>query len=489
MFARGKTGPGTQVIFYGFIKTHSAMNRLAVLECYIVMTTVNKTNDRRTLERKSKDRLIELLNEAVRDDTIAKAAFLAEFDDPEQAFIPAEGGLSRLKKNGFGVAAAFENKNEMDKASVEVALSAAGYEPLLAYDTASVQKACGRQLTSYPEHHSAELYEDAIIHFRESYAKVMAADKELVIKQSEMQRCSAALRCLYQEDSLLNKENKMRVSVIQSKEKEAISHRDAKRKAEEKISAIDEQLTDANVKLPKELAELEETEKKAAVLEQEIAELEKKTTFFGSLFRKDRNILKADLETKRTELDSLKKKREESLEDTQKLKLEIERLEEHARTHKSEAARMDSQFARAKDDLIKAREDYSEGEKRFALSQDRIKETKRKLSALEESCQLAQEADRIARNDALTSARRVLMAFLVSSKTYRSNLRKIANLKPEEIPEAAFETVMFMTSVLFLDWSAAAEHLEKESGWKAACLIGYGTDPDTDLFEKTVAMI
>ncbi len=437
------------------------------------------------MERKTMDSLIGCLNEQVRDDTIAKAAFLAGYDDPESVFDAETGGFRDFVKSGFGVLVSFENRDEMDRASVEVTLSAAGYEPLLADKTVSVQKACGRTLSAWPEHHSLELYEDAVKHFRQSYANVVSADNDLAQKQAELQRCSAALRSLREEDSWLNRENSRRVKKIQDCEKQAIAHKEAKRLAEEKMNAFDEQLTDANEKLPKELAELEAADSRCAALREEIAVLEKKNTFFGSLFRNDRAEVRAELAVKKDELEKLQKKCESGLEDTQKLKIEIERLTENVRMHRTEAARMDSKFAQAKDDLIRARRDYNDGERRFALSQDRIKETKKKLSTLEKTVTDLEDRDRLAREDSLMSARRVLMAFTVSSASYRKNLKRIAEMKtPEGIPAAVFDTVMFMAPAVFADWSEAESFFSQRCEGRPGRMIAYGTTYDRDRFER-----
>ena len=82
--------------------------------------------------KRSKEDLISFLADEVRDETIEKAAFLSQFEDPDQAFDSRTGALRRFTEDGFGMITAFASKDEMDKASVEVALSASGYEPLLA---------------------------------------------------------------------------------------------------------------------------------------------------------------------------------------------------------------------------------------------------------------------------------------------------------------------------------------------------------------------
>lgn len=449
------------------------------------MTIRNRTTSNRSSERLDKDNLIDFLNERVRDDTIEKAAFLADFDDPEYAFKEEDTPLKHFKKDVFGVVTVFSVKDDMDKASVEVALSAYGYEPVNAASVNIIQKTCGRILNTYPEYHSLELYEDALGQFRSIYEKVTESDSELNQKTSELRKCNAALRSLTEEDVWLNRENRKRVSIIQDCEKQAIAHQEARREAEEKLNVFDEQLTDANEKLPIELAELEKTEQLALQLEQEIAALEKKNTFFGTLFRRDREALRAEISSKQNELEDVNRKRETSVEDTQKLKIEIERLEETVRTHKSEAARRDSEFIRARENLIQARKDYNDGEKRFAISQDRIKDAKRKVMTLQESVRLLEEKNRSQREECLQAARRLLMAFQVSSPTFRKNLKEISLMKDEEITEnGALENALFLSPALFLLWPEARGWFTEEDLTHVGTLISYSSEAGSDSFKN-----
>ncbi|MBQ9152618.1 MAG: hypothetical protein IJ130_02245 [Solobacterium sp.] len=439
--------------------------------------TQNKNKD--ASGKLSRDELISYLSDRVRDDTIAKAAFLAQYDNPDDAFGESYGEIQRFMKTGFGVIAAFPSKDDMDKMSVEVALSAAGYEPVLAETPAALKNSIARTLNTYRAHNSLELYEDALSHFREAYTRSQETEAELSVRMGEWKRCSAAMRSLKEEDSWLNRENKMRVTKIQEAEKQALAHQEAKRRAEETINTLGDQLTDANEKLPIGIAQAEEAEKYAAQLETEIAALEKKNTFIGGLFRRDRNQIREDLAGKKQELEEVRKKKEESLEGTQKLQLEIERLEENVRTHKSEAAKMDSAFAVARDRLIKARQEYTDGEKRFAISQDRIKETRRKMNALDESVRQLEEKNKAARGDCLLTARRVLMAFLVSSEIFRDNLKQITKLADtDEIPEGVLETVLFLAPALFVDWSVSEEVINEKTSDRIGTLIAFGVTPD-----------
>lgn len=452
----------------------------------MIMTDLEYTFDE-IKGKRSKEDLISFLADEVRDETIEKAAFLSQFEDPDQAFDSRTGALRRFTEDGFGMITAFASKDEMDKASVEVALSASGYEPLLADSLSSVKNMAARTLNTYRIHESLELYEDALEQFRESYRKVLESEDELTQKQTEYRRCSAALRSLREEDSWLNRENKRQVTRIKDAERQAMVHQEAKRQAQEQMNVFDEQLTDANEKLPINLAELEAAEKRAEELTQKIAVLEKKTTFIGGLFRKDRNQLKEELEQKRKELEEIRQKQQKSQEGTQKLQLEIERLEENVRTHMTEAAKIDSAFNAAKNNLIKARQEYNDGERKFAKNQDRIKEAKRKMDALEGGLRVLEGKDRAVRADCLLTARRVLMAFLVSSKVYRDNLKKISKLNEEEvIPEGALETVLFWAPVIFVEWSKAEPFLMQRTADTIGMIIGVDTDPNDQRALETI---
>ena len=452
----------------------------------MIMTDLEYTFDEIEGKR-SKEDLIGFLADEVRDETIEKAAFLSQFEDPDLAFDSRSGTLRRFTEDGFGMITAFASKDEMDKASVEVALSASGYEPLLADSLSSVKNMAARTLNTYRIHESLELYEDALAQFRESYRKVLESEDELMQKQTEYRRCSAALRSLKEEDSWLNRENKRQVTRIKDAERQAMAHQEAKRQAQEQMDVFDEQLTDANEKLPINLAELEAAEKRAEELNQEIAVLEKKTTFIGGLFRKDRNQLKEELEQKRKELEEIRQKQQKSQEGTQKLQLEIERLEENVRTHKTEAAKIDSAFNAARNNLIKARQEYNDGERKFAKNQDRIKEAKRKMDVLEDGLRVLEGKDRAVRADCLLTARRVLMAFLVSSKVFRDNLKKISRLNEEEtVPEGALETVLFWAPVIFVEWNKAEPFLMQRTSDTIGMIIGVDTDPNNQRALETV---
>ena len=81
----------------------------------------------------------------------------------------------------------------------------------------------------------------------------------------------------------------------------------------------------------------------------------------------------------------------------------------------------------------------------------------------------------------------VLMAFLVSSKVYRDNLKKISKLNEEEvIPEGALETVLFWAPVIFVEWSKAEPFLMQRTADTIGMIIGVDTDPNDQRALETI---
>jgi|GEM_PF-5734709 len=422
-----------------------------------------------------------LLREAQRASLLESAAGIAA----EAAVSAAEKIWNR--QGQAGVLVLFSARNELEKAMDQ--LKEEKELPCQGSNGKDLQDAAARLLQEVPLDERGRSYEMSRKLYLSTERQLQELKAQLAARSGEYRRAAASLKSMKTTDSWLSRENTRQIARVTAMEREVRDFSNARRKAEESSSRLQEGLKGVQAQLHSAEQKVQDLEDEMLVLRQDTAELEKSLTLSARLFSHEKwKAAEASSAEKRSRLLQLQQDHVEQQMQAARYGERMEALQQELDAGRAEEKRLAAARQESADALVKARNGYAGGEKMFADSQERIRDLEKRIRAME--APLAESQIRYEEMQAreLPAARALLMSLLACSSEIRGTLAAAAQAERlEDIAPELLRAIYILSPAVMAAGSNAARFYA-DSPQQPAVTLAFGEKPEGSRFPYTLIL-
>lgn len=422
-----------------------------------------------------KNQLIDCLHTLIEEDILAKAMFIANYKEPDEAYF---GGdiIAKLSENRFGVLVLFSARSDLEKVREQYSNQYQDF-PLTTWFS---QTECGQQLICELASLKKETG-NSYAKVRQSYLKTQLqlkeAQNELVQKSSEYQRCISSLKSMKQEEAWLHQENTKQDQKVAALERELQDYTNALMETTQKIKTISDTISNLDLKLSDVIVQRDILLAEMNDIEGCMLDVTISLSQFSNLlkFSKKRKlrILKEEYHARLTVLKvraeelnvlfvELEQQRVTDRETLAKKKQEREMLEKAIQKHTSSIAKLQKNFHTGKRMV-------DDGRSRMELMRHR-------LTMIEEQLQAVTNQVQEAKKKMVMVSQELLQSFFQNSFYFNENAKLYHSLFQQD--KRLLETLFFYIPCMIASGTNAYQFF-KENSFAETVLI-YGFQPEKE---------